>query len=157
MIRLLLLAAAVACSVWAQSGEARRWADYWAAEYGVEPELVYAVIEAESGWNRRAVSHAGAAGLMQLMPATAVTFLVQNRFDIEENIRGGVAYLAWLKERCGGDRRLLIASYVAGQHRILPRGLGYTSPEVHSYVQRVAYLYRRNRWETLIQEGGAGK
>ena len=92
---------------------------------------------------------------MQLMPGTAVTFRVQNRFDIEDNIRGGVAYLARLKELCGGDRRLMLASYIAGQHRVLPRGLGYASPEVHSYVQRVAYLYRRNRWETLIQEGGA--
>ena len=62
------------------------------------PELVHAIIEVESAWHPRAVSNKGAAGLMQLMPATAVTFGVTNRFEIEQNIRGGVAYLARLTE-----------------------------------------------------------
>ncbi len=64
--------------------------------YRVPPELVYAVIEVESAWQPRAVSNKGAVGLMQLMPATAVNFGVTNRFEIEQNIRGGVAYLARL-------------------------------------------------------------
>lgn len=109
------------------------------------------MIEAESAWNPRAVSHAGAAGLMQLMPATAVAFRVANRFDVAENIRGGVAYLARLNAECGGDRRLILASYNAGEHRVLRRGLNYRSPEVYSYVTRVAHLYRRNRWESLLK------
>ncbi len=77
--------------------EVREWADHWADVYGLQRELVYAVIEVESGWNPSAISHAGAAGLMQLMPGTAASFGVTNRFDIAENIRGGVAYLAWLE------------------------------------------------------------
>ncbi len=151
MKRLGLLLIALVPSTWCQSTESRRWANYWADRYGVERELVQAVIEAESAWNPRAVSHAGAAGLMQLMPATAVAFRVANRFDVTENIRGGVAYLAWLSAQYGGDRRLILASYNAGEHRVLRRGLNYRSPEVYSYVARVAHLYRRNRWESLLK------
>ena len=131
--------------------EARHWADYWADAYGLERELVYAVIEAESAWNHRAVSHVGAAGLMQLMPETAVALRVRNRFDVADNIRGGVAYLAWLMDYFDGDVRLAVASYNAGHGRILRAGLQYRSVEVHSYVSRVAALYRRNRRETLAQ------
>ena len=152
MIRALLACLSLACCC--QASEARRWADYWANYYAFEREFIHAVIEAESAWNPRAVSSAGAVGLMQLMPDTAVAYGVRNRFNIQENIRGGVAYLAWLRKLCYGDRRLVLASYNAGHKRVLPKGLYYSSPEVHSYVQRVAYLYRRNRWETLLREKG---
>jgi soluble lytic murein transglycosylase-like protein len=156
MRQLLVVWVSLTCSLFGQTEEALRWADYWADSYGLHRELVYAVIEAESGWNPRAVSHAGAVGLMQLMPDTAVAFRVQNRFDIAENIRGGVAYLAWLKDHCGSDWRLILASYNAGPDRVLRHGLSYTSDEVHRYVKRVAYLYRRNRWEALLQlKGGS--
>ena len=130
---------------------ARDWAGHWADVYDLPRELVYAVIEAESAWDPLAVSKAGAVGLMQLMPDTAAMFGVRNRFDIADNLRGGVAYLAWLKERCGADWRLILASYNAGHTRVLRRGLDYSSVEVHAYVSRVAHLYRRNRWETLRQ------
>jgi hypothetical protein len=91
---------------------------------------------------------------MQLMPDTAAVFRVRNRFDVEDNVRAGVAYLAWLRDLCGGDRRLIIASYIAGQNRVLRLGLNFAySKDVHDYVTRVAYLYRRNRWETLLREG----
>ena len=146
-----LLLAASCCL--AQPAEVRRWTDYWAAEYGVERELVYAVIEAESGGDPKAISSAGAAGVMQLMPDTAVVFRVRNRFDVEDNVRAGVAYLAWLRDLCGGDRRLIVASYIAGQNRVLRLGLNFAySKDIHDYVTRVAYLYRRNRWETLLRE-----
>ena len=126
----------------------------WATHFGVEVELVNAVIEAESGWNPRAISSAGAVGLMQLMPGTAAAFGVTNRFDVDENIRGGVAYLAWLLHQNGGDRRLVIAGYIAGQAYVGPRGVRFVySDEIHCYVGRVAYLYRRNRWEMLLREG----
>lgn len=148
----------VLAPLFGQSAEAVHWANHWADRYGVERELVEAVIEAESAWNPRAVSRAGAAGLMQLMPATAATFGVRNRFDVEQNIRGGVAYLAWLSRRCHGDRRLILGSYNAGENRVLPRGLNYRSRDVYSYVRRVAYLYRRNRWGMLLdQERRAGE
>ena len=117
----------------------------YASAYGVPAELVDAVIQVESSWNPYAVSNKGAAGLMQLMPATAIRFGVRNRFDIEENIRGGVAYLAWLIRLFRGDLRLVLAAYNAGESVILLRGLAYSSPEVFIYVTRVARVYRALR------------
>ena len=136
-----------------QSPEAVRWADYWAQAYGIEKELVYAVIEAESGWNSRAVSRSGAAGLMQLMPDTAAALGVTNRFDVVQNLRGGVAYLAELRRLCGNDWRLIVASYNAGPNVVCRRRLQYASPEVTSYVMRVAHFYRRNLREAILQRG----
>ncbi len=142
-ILLFLLLSAV---VSAQTAKTVQLAGYWSDRFGIEKELVHAVIEAESAWNPKAISTAGAAGLMQLMPATAATFGVRNRFDVAENIRGGVAYLAWLREKCDGDLRLIIASYNVGLARVRRLGLKFQSVEVQSYVERVAFLYRRNRW-----------
>ena len=79
-----------------QRTTAMQWADHYAAVYQVPRELVHSIIEVESGWHPRAISNKGAVGLMQLMPATALTFGVTNRFEIEQNIRRGVAYLARL-------------------------------------------------------------
>ena len=150
-MRQIVLALAFITAPLQGATDARQWADYWADAYGLQRELVYAVIEVESGWNARAVSGAGAAGLMQLMPGTAAEFRVRNRFDIAENIRGGVAYLAWLMACFGGDMRLAVASYNAGHRRILRHGLHYRSAEVHGYVRRVADLYWRNRRDTLAR------
>jgi soluble lytic murein transglycosylase-like protein len=152
MTQIVLMLAAVAAPLLGET-EARFWADHFADAYGLQRELVCAVIEAESAWNPRAVSEAGAAGLMQLMPETAVALRVRNRFDVADNIGGGVAYLAWLMNYFGGDVRLAVASYNAGHGRILRAGLQYRSAEVHSYVSRVAALYRRNRRATLVQLG----
>ena len=107
MTQIVLMLAAVAAPLLGET-EARFWADHFADAYGLQRELVYAVIEAESAWNPRAVSEAGAAGLMQLMPETAVALRVRNRFDAADNIRGGVAYLAWLMDYFG-DVRLAVA------------------------------------------------
>lgn len=117
-------------------------ASFYASAFGLPVELVDAVIQVESGWNPYAVSNKGAAGLMQLMPATAIRFGVRNRFDVEDNIRGGVAYLAWLMRLFRGDPRLAVAAYYAGESLILLRGLAYSSPEVFTYVARVAQVYR---------------
>lgn len=119
----------------------------------VPVELVEAIIEVESNWSPHAVSPKGAVGLMQLMPATAVRFGVRDRFDIEDNIRGGVAYLAWLIRLFEGDLRLAVAAYFVGESRILLRGLAYSSPEVFRYVSRVAQLYRAKRLETVSERG----
>ncbi len=131
---------------YAQAGGTRefsvRCAVFYAHAYHVPFELVAAVIQAESNWNPNAVSNKGAAGLMQLMPGTAARFGVRNRFDIEESIRGGVAYLAWLIQLFHGDLRLAVAAYLTGEAPILHRGLGYSSSEVFEYVSRVARLYR---------------
>ena len=139
-----------------------RCAAFYAQAYHVPLELVAAVIQAESNWNPNAVSKKGAAGLMQLMPATAARFGVHNRFDIQENIHGGVAYLAWLIHLFHGDLRLAVAAYQAGEAPILRRGLAYSSPEVFEYVARVARLYRAFRervasrtmsWGVLMRKG----
>jgi len=150
-MRLAVLWVLVAWPLVAQTAEVRYWTDHWAEAYSLPRELVFAVIEVESGWNPRAVSSAGAAGLMQLMPDTAAALGVRNRFDIRENIRGGAAYLAWLRARLGADWRLVVAAYNAGHAHIARRGLNYNSPQVQSYVERVAHVYRRNRWEKLLQ------
>ena len=122
-----------------------RWAEYYAAVYQVPVELVAAIIDEESGWNPYAVSKKGAAGIMQLMPATAMRFGVRNRFRVQENIRGGVAYLAWLKQKFNGDLRLVTAAYYVGEAPISSRGLGYSSADVQGYVKRVAQRYRTRR------------
>src|SRR5260370_33574489 len=85
---------------------------------------------------------------MQLMPETAIRFGVRDRFDIEENIRGGVAYLAWLIRLFKGDLRLAVAAYQEGESPILSRRLAYSSREVFDYVSRVAQLYRDMRRQT---------
>src|SRR5260221_13619805 len=125
-----------------------RCAASYAAAFEVPVELVDAVIQVDSGWNPYAVSRKGAAGLMQLMPATASRFGVPDRFNIEENIRGGVAYLAWLIRLFNGDLRLAVAAYQVGESQILSRGLAYSSREGFLYVSRVAQLYRAIRLET---------
>jgi soluble lytic murein transglycosylase-like protein len=94
------------------------WADYYARAYGVPLEFVQAVIDVESAWHPYVISTKGAAGLMQLMPPAAFRFGVTNRFLIEENIRGGVAYLAYLIRRFDGELRLVAAAYHAGEKRI---------------------------------------
>jgi soluble lytic murein transglycosylase-like protein len=129
-----------------------RWAEYYAAVYQVPVELVAAIIDEESGWNPYAVSKKGAAGIMQLMPATAVRFGVRNRFLVQENIRGGVAYIAWLKRKFNGDLRLITAAYYVGEYAISLRGLEYSSRDVQGYVKRVALRYRVRRVLTARSE-----
>ena len=126
-----------------------RCVEYYAHIYQVPVELVESVIDVESNWNPYAVSPKGAVGLMQLMPGTAFEFGVRNRFQVEDNVRGGVAYLAWLIQLFRGDLRLVMGAYVAGQDRMLSRGLTYSSREVYEYVSNVARQYRRRRIETI--------
>ena len=122
-----------------------RWAEYYAKAYRVPVDPVDAIIDEESGWNPYAVSKKGAVGLMQLMPQTAVRFGVRNRFRLDENIRGGVAYLAWLSQQFQGDLRLVTAAYYVGENPILLRKLEYSSADVQGYVNRVARRFRARR------------
>src|SRR5215469_11438320 len=122
-----------------------RWVEYYAGAYRVPVELVEAIIDEESGWNPDAVSGKGAAGIMQLMPTTASRFGVHSRFRVNENVRGGVAYLAWLMSRFGGDLRLVTAAYYVGERPIRAHGLRYSSIDVQGYVKRVARRYRLRR------------
>ena len=144
--------AAVCAAQQDQRAAAMQWADHYADIYQVPRELVHSIIEVESGWHARAISNKGAVGLMQLMPATAATFGVTNRFEIEQNIRGGVAYLARLLRLFNGELRLVAAAYLTGENRILPFGLAYSNVEVYHYVNKVARSYREKRLKRLQAE-----
>jgi len=149
-VGLFVASAALCTALGDQRTAAMEWADHYAAVYQVPSELVHSIIEVESAWNPRAVSTKGAVGLMQLMPVTAVRFGVTNRFDTEQNIRGGVAYLARLLKLFDGDLRLVAAAYLTGENRILPVGLGYSHAEVYQYVVKVERLYREKRSKRLL-------
>jgi soluble lytic murein transglycosylase-like protein len=86
---------------------------------------------------------------MQLLPATACRFGVTNRFVVQENIRGGVAYLAYLMHQFGSDLRLVSAAYYAGEKRIQAAGLDYADPATYRYVVAVQHAYRRARVSAL--------
>ena len=118
-----------------------QWAKYYATRYSVPFEFVAAIIDVESAWQPYLVSDKGAAGLMQLMPATAYRFGVRNRFRIEENIQGGVAYLAFLMQEFR-DLRLVAAAYYAGESLIARVGLKCADPDVTRYVSAVQRAYR---------------
>jgi soluble lytic murein transglycosylase-like protein len=87
-------------------------------EHNVDPALVKAIIMAESGYNPQAVSKVGAGGLMQLMPGTADSLGVQDIFDPEENVSGGVKYLKQLLNEFGGEIKLALAAYNAGSRKV---------------------------------------
>jgi soluble lytic murein transglycosylase-like protein len=150
----LFVAGTVVCAAQQdQRTTAMQRADHYAAVYQVPRELVHSIIEIESGWHPRAISNKGAVGLMQLMPATALTFGITNRFEIEQNIRGGVAYLARLLKVFDGDLRLVAAAYLTGENRILPTGLAYSNAEVYEYVSKVVRLYREKCLKRLQTDG----
>ncbi|WP_328986274.1 lytic transglycosylase domain-containing protein [Thiorhodovibrio winogradskyi] len=109
-----------------------------ARRHGIDPNLVHAVIRAESAYRPNAKSPAGACGLMQLMPATARRFGVRDIWDPEQNIRGGVAYLRFLLDRFDGDIRLALAGYNAGEGAVAKYG-NRIPPyrETREYVRRV--------------------
>ena len=122
-----------------------RWADYYARAYGVPLELVQAVIDVESAWQPYVVSAKGAAGLMQLTAPTAAAFGVTNRFRIEENIRGGVAYLAYLNRQFDGELRLVAAAYYAGEERIRKQRLGCADTDIYRYVRQVERFFLKRQ------------
>lgn len=109
-----------------------------AAAAKVDVHLIHAVIQAESAYNPKARSPAGAIGLMQLMPATAKRYGVANIWDPEQNITGGVQYLRDLLELFDDDLRLAVAAYNAGEGAVLKYG-NKIPPyrETREYVRRV--------------------
>ena len=115
--------------------------DKTAGRMQVDPKLVHAIIQVESGYNPRAVSRKGARGLMQLVPATAERFGVQNSFNPKQNIEGGVGYLKYLLDLFGGNLPLSLAAYNAGEHAVLRNGGIPRYTETQDYVQRVTNLY----------------
>ena len=114
-----------------------------AEKYRVDPALVRAVIHAESAFRPRARSKKGALGLMQLMPDTAKDMGVTNALVPEDNIQGGVRYLAWLLEENHGNTMLATAAYNAGPGAVKRHNGIPPYEETRTYVKRVKTLHDR--------------
>ena len=115
-----------------------------ATKYSLDPNLIFAVMRQESGFNPRAVSPKGARGLMQLMPATAQRLGVRDIYDPAQNIDGGARYLRFLLDTFNGDVELALAGYNAGEGAVARYG-NRVPPyrETINYVQRISAHYTR--------------
>lgn len=108
-----------------------------AARYGLNADLIRAVIGAESAGKQDAVSSKGAQGLMQLMPATARQYGVVDPFDPEQNIDGGSKYLSYLFTRYGGNTKLALAAYNAGEGTVDKYGGIPPYTETRNYIRKI--------------------
>ena len=115
--------------------------DYYGRRYNIDPDLIKAIIKAESGFDRYAVSSAGARGLMQLMPGTAREMNVSDPFNPDQNIAGGVRYLRSLLKMFNGNVVLSLAAYNAGPNQVKrSRGVPRIT-ETRQYIKRVLRYY----------------
>lgn len=112
-----------------------------AARYQVDPRLVAAVAQTESGGNQEAVSPAGAVGVMQLMPETAAGLGV-NPYDKRQNIEGGAKYLRQMMDTFGGDVQKAVAAYNAGPQAVKEYNGIPPYRETRDYVNKVLDIYR---------------
>jgi len=126
----------------------------YAARYGVDPTFVRAVIQVESDFNPNCVSHKGARGLMQLMPATARRFGVSKVHDPEQNIHGGVRYLAYLMDLFNEDLPRVLAGYNAGENAVLKYGGIPPYEETGTYVKRALTVYHGRPYGGSISFAG---
>lgn len=122
-----------------------------ADEYGLEPELIYAVMEQESGGNSKAVSSAGAKGLMQLMDTTAADLGVNDSFNPRQNIMGGAKYLREQIDRFG-NLDTALAAYNAGPSAVNRYGGVPPYKETQKYVKNVSAIYKRIKEAVLSQK-----
>ncbi len=114
-----------------------------AAKYKIDKKLLHAVIRTESAYNVKAVSSAGAVGLMQLMPATAARYGVSDRTDAKQNIEGGTRYLKDLMKMFKSNLSLVLASYNAGEGAVKRYNNSIPPyPETQNYVRKVLKLYK---------------
>ena len=125
-----------------------------APQFGIEPRLALAIIQAESGFQISAKSNKNAQGLMQLIPETAQRFGVRRLTDPRDNIRGGLAYLRWLLSFFEGDVVLVTAAYNAGEHAVERyRGVPPYA-ETREYVARVTGVFGKvtHKFDPMIVE-----
>jgi len=128
-------------SVSLDRSELRQIINQVSLEYGVDPKLVDALVRVESSYDPRAVSRKGAMGLMQLMPDTADRLDVEDPFDPEDNVRGGVKEFSRLVDRYAGNLQLALAAYNAGEGAVARyRGVP-PYDETRNYVSRILTLY----------------
>jgi len=113
-----------------------------ANRHQIDPQLVHAIIKVESEYDPKAVSAKGAMGLMQLIPETAQRFGVENPFNPQENIEGGVSYLKHLLGLFGGDLSLSLAAYNAGEGAVQRFGGIPSFTETQDYVRKVTSIYQ---------------
>ncbi|HEY5607591.1 MAG TPA: transglycosylase SLT domain-containing protein [Alphaproteobacteria bacterium] len=111
--------------------------------YGIDPELALAVVRVESSFRANAVSPRKARGLMQLRPATAARFGAHDAADMISNLHGGLSYLRFLLDRFGGDVRLALAGYNAGESAVARHGGVPPYAETREYLKKLAVLYPR--------------
>lgn len=119
-----------------------------ASLYQIPEELVRAVIKVESDYNPGVVSHAGAQGLMQLMPETGARMGIRDSFDPRMNILAGTRYLRVLANTFNGDLTLTVAGYNAGEGAVIRYGGIPPYRETQEYTMRVLYFYHRYRTST---------
>lgn len=145
-----MLCATSICPAQSSRSQGRIEADYYLAAYAehyrVPMALARAIVERESNWHPCAVSSKGAVGLMQLMPATAKWLGVTDGCNLDQNVSGGVRYLAWLIQRFHNDLRLVAAAYYVGDDVIGRRGFAYRNSDVVAYVSRIRTTYIRESW-----------
>jgi soluble lytic murein transglycosylase-like protein len=113
-----------------------------ALKYDLEPSFIKAVIHVESAFDRYALSHAGAMGLMQLMPATASSYqLKQDHFNPNRNIEAGVQHIKDLMQRYNSDKTLSLAAYNAGEGAVSKYNGVPPYEETENYIKKVMRLY----------------
>ncbi|MFK5927328.1 MAG: lytic transglycosylase domain-containing protein [Desulfuromusa sp.] len=117
-----------------------RMIDQVAKKVSLAPELIHSVVTAESAYNPKAVSPAGAQGLMQLMPETAQELGVKDSFDPEQNLVGGSRYLKQLLDKYDGDLDHALAAYNWGQGNVDRHGLKNMPEETRDYLAKVKTL-----------------
>ncbi|MFZ5428300.1 MAG: lytic transglycosylase domain-containing protein [Thermodesulfobacteriota bacterium] len=115
-----------------------------AARQGIDPELVAAMVEVESGFKVRAVSPKGAQGLMQIMPGTAKDLKLHDSFDAARNIEAGTRYLRQLLDRFGGNVKLALAAYNAGPGTVSRCGGVPDIPETKKYIEKIRHRYGKS-------------
>jgi soluble lytic murein transglycosylase-like protein len=113
--------------------------------YGLDPDLVFAVIAMESAFDARLVSEKDATGLMQLVPETAARFGVADPFEPEQNLRGGMKYLRWLLATFNGDVTLTLAAYNAGEGAVLRHRGVPPYAETKTFLERIRAIYAADR------------